>query len=52
MAKIYKNDETIIEMGERKETIKIGSRIKQGYTASTPFFKLITYEIMKELEEK
>ena len=52
VAKICKNDETIIEMGERKETIKIGSGIKQGCTASTAFFKLITYEIIKELEEK
>ena len=52
VAKIYTNDETIIKMGEREETIKIGSGIKQGCTASTVFFKLITYEIMKELEEK
>merc|ERR1711874_387796 len=52
VAKIYTNDETIIKMGDREETIKIGSGIKQGCTASTVFFKLITYEIMKELEEK
>ena len=52
VAKIYKNYETIIEMGEKKETIKIGSEIKQEYTASTAFFKLIIYEIIKELEEK
>ena len=52
VAKIYTNDETKIKMGEREETIKIGSGIKQGCTASTVFFKLITYEIMKELEEK
>merc|ERR1711874_811854 len=29
-----------------------GSGIKQGCTASTVFFKLITYEIMKELERE
>ena len=52
VAKIYTNDEIIIKMGEREENIKIGSGIKQGCTASTVFFKLITYEIMKELEEK
>ena len=52
VAKIYTKDETIIKMGDREEKIKIGSFIKQGCTASTVFFKLITYEIMKELEEK
>ena len=52
VAKIYTNDETIIKMGDREERIKIGSGIKQGCTASTVFFKLITYEIMKELERE
>ena len=52
VVKIYTNDETIIKMGEREEKIKIGSGIKQGCTASTVFFKLITYEIMNKLEEK
>ena len=52
VAKLYKNDETVIKMGDREETIKIGSGIKQGCTASTEFFKLVTYEIIKELEEK
>ena len=52
VAKIYTNDETIIKMGDREEKIKIGSGIKQGCTASTVFFKLITYEIMKELEKE
>ena len=52
VAKIYTNDETIIKMGDREEKIKIGSGIKQGCTASTVFFKLITYEIMKELERE
>ena len=52
VANIYTKDETIIKMGDREENIKIGSGIKQGCTASTVFFKLITYEIMKEIEEK
>ena len=40
VAKIYTNDETIIKMGGREETIKIGSGIKQGCTVSTVFVKL------------
>ena len=52
VAKIYTNDKTIIKMGEREETIEIGAGIKQGCTASTVLFKLITYEIMKELERE
>ena len=52
IANIYKNDETEIKMGDREEKIEINSGIKQGCTASTVFFKMITYEIMKKLEEE
>ena len=52
VVKIYTNDETIVRMGEREEKIEVGSGIRQGCTASTTFFKLVTYEIMRELEER
>ena len=52
IANIYTNDVTEIKMGDREEKIEINSGIKQGCTASTVFFKMITYEIMKKLEEE
>lgn len=53
VAKIYYNDSTNIKLGNEEElTIKITNGIKQGCTGSTTLFKLITYMIMTELEEK
>ena len=52
IANIYTNDETEIKMGDREEKIEINSGIKQGCTASTVFFKMITYEIIKKIEEE
>ena len=48
IANIYTNDVTEIKMGDREEKIEINSGIKQGCTASTVFFKMITYEIIKK----
>ena len=50
LARVYTSDETKIKIGER-EIIKIGSRIKQGCSVSTVLFKLVTYQIRRELEE-
>ena len=52
IAKVYTGDKTIVRMGERVEEIKVAAGIRQGCTASTVFFKLVTYEIMRELEER
>merc|ERR1712106_1207774 len=52
VANIYTNDKTEIKMGEREEKIEINSGIKQGCTASTVFFKMVTYEVIKKLEEE
>lgn len=35
-----------------EEEINVNSGIKQGCTASTTFFKLITYEIMDSIESE
>ncbi|CAL4072299.1 unnamed protein product, partial [Meganyctiphanes norvegica] len=48
--KIYRNDTTLIKFME--EEIEITSGIRQGCTLSTELFKLVTYEIMRELDEK
>ena len=52
IAKIYSNDRTIVTIGDIEEEMDINSGIKQGCTASTTFFKLITYGIMNSIEEK
>ena len=53
VANIYYEDYTTIRLGEDDEvTTKITNGIKQGCTGSTTLFKLITYMIMTELEEK
>lgn len=49
---IYTNDNTnIIREEGAKLNIQITSGIRQGCTASTTLFKLITYDIIKKLEE-
>ena len=51
VAKIYESDSTSIKMAGREEEISISSGIRQGCTGSTAFFKLVTYEIIKKLQE-
>ena len=48
---LYQDDYTYLVFGEQEEKINITSGIKQGCTGSTTLFKLITYEIIKELEK-
>ena len=43
-------DEVVIRWKDREERIRVTSGIRQGCTASTVFFKLITYIIIEELE--
>ena len=52
IAKLYENDSTLISMGGIEEEIAISAGIRQGCTASTAFFKLVTFEIMRKLEEE
>ena len=51
VAKVYQDDFTNIVVGDHEERIEISSGIRQGCTGSTTLFKLITYEIIKELEK-
>ena len=39
-------------MGDREGRINVTSGVRQGCTASTVLFKIITYEIIKELEAR
>ena len=52
IAKVYSIDKTIVKMGDREEEMKVTTGIKQGCTASTELFKIITFEIMRKLEEE
>ena len=52
VAKIYSDDRTTLILGDLAEEMEITSGIKQGCTASTTLFKLVTYMIMSKLEEK
>ena len=52
IANIYSNDSTVVMLGDIEEEMEVNSGIKQGCTASTTLFKLITYMIMKEIETK
>ena len=52
IAKINSQDETIVKMGDREEKMKVTTGIKQGCTASTVLFKIITFEIMRKLDEE
>ena len=52
IVELYKEDITKVKMGGREEWIEINSGIKQGCTASTAFFKMVTYEIIKKMERE
>ena len=51
VSNVYQDDFTNLVFGEQEEKINITSGIKQGCTGSTTLFKLITYEIINELEK-
>ena len=51
MSKVYQDDFTNLVFGDHEEKISITSGIKQGCTGSTTLFKLITYEIINEMEK-
>ena len=52
MVQMYSEDTTTICLGSKEEKIEVTSGIKQGCSISTLLFKLITYNIIEELEEK
>ena len=52
IATIYKNDYTEVVFGDVMKKIDVTSGIRQGCTGSSVLFKLITYMIMNELDQK
>ena len=52
IANIYQEDYTQLQYGDIHKEIGITSGIRQGCTGSTILFKLVTYMIMSQLEER
>ena len=52
IATIYKNDYTEVVFGDVMKKIDVTSGIRLGCTGSSVLFKLITYMIMNELDQK
>ena len=52
IVRIYREDSTTIQLEKNKEIeIEVTSGIRQGCTASTVLFKLITYKIIEEMRK-
>ena len=52
IVRIYREDSTKIQLEKNKEIeIEVTSGIRQGCTASTVLFKLITYKIIEKNEK-
>ena len=52
IVQMYTGDTTTICLGGKEEKVEVTSGIRQGCSISTLLFKLITYNIIEELEEK
>ena len=52
VVRIYVEDKTRIAIAEEELTIDVESGIRQGCTASTTFFKMITYKVIEELKRR
>ena len=52
VVRIYMEDKTRIAIEDEEITVEIESGIRQGCTASTVFFKLITYKVIEELKKR
>ena len=52
IVQMYANNKTIITLGKLQETIDVTCGIRQGCSISTLLFKMVTFCIIEELEEK
>ena len=52
IVQMYANDKTTITLGTMKETIEVTCGIRQGCSISTLLFKMVTFCIIEDLEEK
>ena len=52
VARLYSDDRTVLTLGEMKREVRVNSGIKQGCPLSTTLFKLVTFMIIRKLEEE
>ena len=52
IVQIYAGDKTTIKLGKKQETIDVTCGIRQGCSISTLLFKMVTFCIIEELEER
>ena len=52
IVQMYERDRTTIQLGKMKETIEVTCGIRQGCSISTLLFKMVTFTIIQELQEK
>merc|ERR1712033_49773 len=51
IVQMYKNDHTIVKLGNMEEKIEVTGGIRQGCSISTLLFKLITFKIIDDLRK-
>ena len=52
IVQMYARDNTTITLGGMEETIDVTSGIRQGCSISTLLFKMVTFDIIEDLEKK
>jgi len=52
IVQMYASDRTTIKLGSKQETIDVMCGIRQGCSISTLLFKMVTFSIIEDLEEK
>ena len=52
IVQMYEGDKTTISLGKMEETIEVTGGIRQGCSISTLLFKMVTFTIIEELNEK
>ena len=52
IARLYSDDKTELTLGDMKREVCVNSGIKQGCPLSTTLFKLVTFMIIRKLEEE
>ena len=48
---MYSGDKTFLRLGGKVAEVEVTSGIRQGCTASTLFFKIVTFIILERLED-
>ena len=52
IVQMYKDDHTVVQLGNMKEKVEVTSGIRQGCSISTLLFKMVTFKIIEELRKE